>query len=219
MVDIWWYGQACFKVSGKNASIVFDPYDPAFTGLKPFKLSANIVCVTHDHQDHNNSAGVKGVEEGQEPFVIGGSGEYEKSGVNIVGVSSFHDNSKGSERGKNTIYLASVDEVNIVHLGDLGQNKLTQEQIEELSLCDVLMIPVGGVYTIAAKDAPDIIASLEPKIVIPMHYKTPGLKFNLDSVDAFLKAMGKEAEEAQNKISVSKDKLPEEVEIAVMEMQ
>lgn len=218
MVDIWWYGQACFKVRGKNASLVFDPYDPAYTGLKPQKLDANIVCVTHDHGDHNNASSVKGSDD-EVPFVILGPGEYEKSGVNIIGISSFHDDKMGAERGKNIIYLATIDDVNIVHLGDLGQKKLTQDQIEELTICDVLMIPVGGVYTISAKDTPDIIASLEPKIVIPMHYKIPRLKFGLDSVDGFLKAMGKEDIQTQNKLSVSKEKLPDELEISVLEVQ
>ncbi|OGD97446.1 hypothetical protein A3A49_00530 [Candidatus Curtissbacteria bacterium RIFCSPLOWO2_01_FULL_38_11b] len=217
MVDIWWYGQACVRVKGKNASLVFDPYDAVFTGLKPLKLEANIVCVTHAHQDHNYVEAVRGVD-GELPFVISGPGEYEKSGVNIVGVASYHDDKNGTERGKNTIYLTTIDEVNIVHLGDLGQKKLTQDQIEQLSLCDVVMIPVGGVYTITYKEAPDIIAVLEPKIVIPIHYRIPGLKFNLDPVDNFLKAMGKEAK-PQAKLSISKERLPEELEIIVLEMQ
>ncbi len=218
MVDIWWYGQACIKVRGKSASVVFDPFSAEFTGLKSLKVDANIVCITHDHQDHNNASAVKGVDEDQQPFVILGPGEYEKSGVNVIGVSSFHDDKNGVERGKNIIYLVTVDEVNIVHLGDLGQSKLTQDQVEALSLCDVLLIPVGGVYTINAKQAPDIIAALEPKIVVPIHYKVPALKFNLDPVDNFLKAMGKEPK-PQSKLSVSKDRLPEELEIVVLEMQ
>src|SRR3989344_6795799 len=146
MVDIWWYGQACFKIKGKSASLVCDPYSSDFTGLKPLKLDANIVCITHSHQDHNSADVVSGVEEGTSPFVISGPGEYEISGVNIVGINSFHDDKQGAERGKNTIYLITVDDVNIVHLGDLGQKKLTQEQLKELSVCDVLLIPVGGVY-------------------------------------------------------------------------
>lgn len=218
MADIYWYGQACLKVKGKNVSVVFDPYDPNFTGLKPQNLEANIVCVSHDHGDHNNVAMVKSAEEGETPFVISGPGEYEKLGANIVGISSFHDDSKGAERGKNTIYLVTIDDINIVHLGDLGQKQLDQQQIEELSLCDILMIPVGGVYTINAKEAPDIISSLEPKIVIPMHYKTSGLKFDLEGVDDFLKSMGKEVQ-AVSKLSISRDKLPEELEVVRLEMQ
>jgi len=218
MVDIWWYGQACFKIKGKNASVVVDPYNPDFVGLRPLKLEANIVCVTHDHQDHNEVSAVKGIEEGKEPFVISGPGEYEILGINIEGIASFHDDRQGSERGKNTIYRITIDDVNVVHLGDLGQKKLTQEQIEQLSSCDVLLIPVGGVYTINAKDAPDIIAQLEPKIVVPMHYKIEGLKVNLEPLDKFLSTMGKKQEPA-SKLSVSQERLPEEVEIVVLEKQ
>lgn len=216
MVDIYFYGQACFKIRGKGASVVLDPYSNDFTGLKLPKLDANIVCVTHDHEDHNFVQGVKGID-GNEPFLIKGPGEYEISGVNIVGVSSLHDDKEGAERGKNTIYQITIDEVNVVHLGDLGQKKLTQEQVEEIS-CDVLLIPVGGTYTIGAKDAPEIIAQLEPKIIVPMHYKVPNLKFDLEEVDAFLKTMGKENSEKMSKLSVSRDKLPEEVEISLLEV-
>ena len=218
MVDITWHGQACFKIKGKGASVVVDPYEADFTGLKPLKLEADIVCVTHSHQDHNNTKAVK-TSEGQDPFIISGPGEFEKMSVNIVGVSSFHDNFEGQERGKNTIYNITVDEINVVHLGDLGQKKLTQGQVEQLSSCDVLLIPTGGTYTIEAKDAPDIIAQLEPKIVIPMHHGIAGLKFALDPVEKFLSAMGKEKVDAQNKLSVSTEKLPEEFELVLLEKQ
>lgn len=220
MIDIWFYGQACFKVKGKTTSVVFDPYEPEFTGLPKLKVDGDIVCITHSHQDHNNADAVSGTsEENANPFVISGPGEYEKSGVTIVGISSFHDDKEGAERGKNTIYNATVDDVNFVHLGDFGQKKLSQDQVEQLNSCDVLMIPVGGVYTIEAKDAPDIIAQLEPKIIIPMHYKLPGLKFDLAEVKNFLSVMGKEAAEPMAKLSVSREKMPEEPEIVVLSAQ
>ena len=219
MVDIWWYGQSCFKVKGKNASVVFHPFEAEFVGFRLPKIDSDIVCVSHDHKDHNNAAIVKGSAESHPPFVISGPGEYEISSVNIVGIESFHDDKNGEERGKNTIYHVEIDEVNIVHLGDLGQKKLTQEQVETLSTCDILLIPVGGIYTISAKDAPDIIAQIEPKIVIPMHYKLAGLKFDLDDLSKFLTVMGKEKIEQVSKLSISRDKLPEEVEIAVLEKQ
>lgn len=219
MVDIWWHGQSCFKIKGKGATVVFDPYEPEFTGLSPLKLAADIVCISHDHKDHNSASVVGGVEEGKNPFVISGPGEYEISGVNIVGVPSFHDEKEGAERGKNTIYHATIDEVNFVHLGDLGQKKLTQDQVEELASCDVLLIPVGSVYTISGKDAGDIIAQIEPKIIIPMHYKIDGLKFDLEPVDVFLSAMGKEKLEPAPKLSISKERLPEEQEIVLLQKQ
>lgn len=218
MVDIWFHGQACVRVKGRAATVIFDPYEPNFIGLKPLKLEADIVCVTHGHGDHNNIASVKGVGE-KSPFVINGPGEYEISGVNIVGVDSYHDDNQGTERGRNTIYQATVDEINLVHLGDLGQKKLTQAQIEYLSGCDVLFIPVGGVYTIEAKDAPDIIAQLEPRMVVPIHYKLPGLKVDLGEVSDFLKVMGKENIEPAQKLSISRDRLPEELEVTVLAAQ
>lgn len=218
MVDVWFYGQACFKIKGKSASVVVDPYEEGFTGLSRIKTDANIVCITHGHQDHNNAAVILPIED-QPPFVINGPGEYEKNGVNIVGVSSFHDDSNGADRGKNTIYNIKLDEVNFLHLGDLGQKKLTQEQVEALTPCDVLFIPVGGVYTIEAKDAPDIIAQLEPRIIVPMHYKVEGLKFDLAPVDEFLTSMGRENVEKVPKLSVARDKLPEESTVVVLEAQ
>ena len=219
MVDIWWYGQACFRVKGKNATVVFDPYESNFTGLGNLKLDANIVCISHDHNDHNNAAVVAPAEDEQAPFVISGPGEYEKVGVNIVGIKSFHDDNEGAQRGLNTIYQATIDEINIVHLGDLGQKKLSQEQVEELSSCDVLLIPVGSIYTISGKDAGNIIAQIEPKIIIPMHYKIDGLKFDLDTVDTFLSSMGKEKLESVPKLSVSFERLPEEPEVVLLQKQ
>lgn len=219
MADVWWHGQACLRIKGKNATVVFDPYDPDFVGLSTLKLFADIVCISHDHKDHNNISAVLGVEEGKAPFVISGPGEYEISGVNIVGISSFHDEKEGAERGRNTIYHVTIDEVNFVHLGDLGQKKLTQEQVEELSGCDVLFIPVGSVYTISGKDAGDVIAQIEPKIVIPMHYKINGLKFDLEPVGVFLSSMGRENVEPQSKLSVSRERLPEEPEIVLLQKQ
>lgn len=219
MVDIWFHGQACVRVKGKSATVVFDPYEPTFTGLSPLRIAADIVCISHGHQDHNNASCVTPTEEGKTPFVISGPGEYEISGVNIVGIASFHDDKGGTERGKNTIYHTTVDEINFVHLGDLGQKKLTQDQVEALSACDVLFIPVGSVYTISGKEAPDIIAQIEPKIIIPIHYKLPGLKFDLEPVSVFLSTMGKENLEPQQKFSVSRERLPEEPEVVLLEKQ
>lgn len=229
MIDVFFYGQACFKIKGKSTSIVFDPYKEDFTGLGKLKLESDIVCISHTHEDHNNVQAVKASgrpedrddagEGDKQAFAISGPGEYEKLGVNILGISSFHDDKGGSERGKNTIYNVKIDDVDFVHLGDFGQKKLTQDQVEELSSCDVLFIPVGGVYTIEARDAPDIISQIEPKIIIPMHYKLPGLKFELADVSAFLAVMGKEAVEPLSKLSISKEKLPEEPEVVVLSAQ
>lgn len=216
-MDIYWLGQACFKLKGKNATVLIDPYDPEFTGLKlPKDLSADTVLVTHAHKDHNNSSAVTQTPSGGTPMVFAEPGEYEVSGVVIGGISSFHDESGGSERGLNTIFNLLYDRLNIVHLGDLGQSRLTEEQVAQIGEVDILLVPVGGVYTINAKTASDIVSQLEPKIIIPMHYKMEGLKFELEGVEGFLKEMGAEGAVAQPKLSITKDKLPEEPQVVVL---
>lgn len=224
-MDIYWYGQALFKLKGKNTAVVIDPFDPEFTGLKlPKDLSADIVLKTHDHQDHNNVAAVSGVS-GNEPMIFTGPGEYEVGGVIVTAIESFHDDSQGTERGKNTIYHVLVDGLNVVHLGDLGQSKLTEEQVAAIDQTDILLVPVGSVYTIDSKAASEIVSQLEPRIVIPMHYKlslpfsdgkVEGLKFDLEPVENFLKEMGVENVEPQPKLSITKDKLPEETQVVIL---
>lgn len=215
-MDIYWYGQACFKLRGKNTTVIIDPYDPDFTGLKlPKDLQSDVVLSTHDHEDHNFISAVKNMQGGK-PMVFDKAGEYEVGGAVITGINSFHDNSNGGERGANIIFHLTIDNLDIVHLGDLGQNKLTESQIVEIGQTDILLIPVGSVYTIDAKVASDIVAELEPKIIIPMHYKIEGLKFELDSVDGFLKEMGAEGAAPIPKFSISKDRLPEEPMVVVL---
>lgn len=216
-MDIYWYGQACFKLKGKNATVVLDPYDPEFVGLKlPKDLSADVVLTTHDHKDHNNFKAVDKTPSGKTPMVFKEPGEYEVAGAVITGIKSFHDNTEGSEKGSNTLFHLFVDGLNIVHLGDLGQSKLTEEQIAQIGETDILMVPVGSVYTIDAKVASDIVSQLEPKIIIPMHYFIEGLKFELDGVDKFLKEMGAENVTPLPKLAITKDKLPEEPQVVVL---
>jgi len=211
-MDITWYGQACFKIKGKSTTVVIDPFDQDYTGLKlPKDLEAQVALVTHQHKDHNNTQAVSG-----NPLVITGPGEYEKAGVSITGVAAFHDSKQGEEKGRVTLYHISVDGVNIVHLGDLG-HVLTEEQTSEIDNVDILMIPVGGVVTTDSEAAAKVVAQLEPKIVIPMHYKIPGLKFEeLEEVRAFLKEMGAENISEQPKLSITKDKLPEETTVVLL---
>lgn len=210
-MDIYWYGQACFKLKGKEGSVVIDPFDPEI-GLKlPKDLEGNMVLVTHGHKDHNNSNVVAG-----NPMVFSGPGEYEVKGIVVTGIQSFHDNSKGSERGLNTIFHVLLDGLNIVHLGDLGQVELTEEQVQLISQTDILLIPVGGVYTITSKEAAQIVSQLEPKIIIPMHYKLEGLNVDLEGVDGFLKEMGAENVEKVSKLTITKDKLPDEPTVVAL---
>jgi L-ascorbate metabolism protein UlaG (beta-lactamase superfamily) len=210
-MDITWLGQACFKVKGKQASIVLDPYTDQI-GFRLPKVEADIVTVSHDHYDHNAAS-----EVGGDPFVITGPGEYEIKGVNVAGVSSFHDNNKGAERGKNILFSVHIDNVKVAHLGDLGQNELTLAQVEALGNVDILMIPVGAVYTIDAATAAKIVSSLEPLIIIPMHYQDKESKVDLEPVEKFLKEMGREEVETVKKLTISKDRLPTEPQIVLLE--
>jgi L-ascorbate metabolism protein UlaG (beta-lactamase superfamily) len=204
---ISWLGQSCFKIQTKNngndITIVTDPYQGDI-GLRAPSLGADIVTISHDHHDHNNTSAIRG-----ESFVISGPGEYETKGIFVYGIPSWHDKTEGKDRGQNTIYRIAAEDLSIVHLGDLGQTKLTDEQLEKIGDIDVLLIPVGGVYTIDGKEAAELVSQLEPRIVIPMHYKIPGLKENIDGVDKFIKQLGLKAE-TTDKLRVVKKELPQE---------
>lgn len=210
-MDITWLGHSAFKIKGKTATVATDPYDPDSLGLKMPRVEADIVTISHDHGDHNNLAAVTG-----HSFVAIGPGEYEIKGVAFVGTASWHDSKGGSERGKNTIFTFNIDGVSLCHLGDLGQESLTDVQVDEIGQVDVLLIPVGNVYTIDAATAAKVVAQLEPRIVVPMHYKDPDLKLELEPVENFIKEMGKENIEPQPKLTVTSDKLPEELEIVIL---
>ena len=217
MAKIYWAGQSCFQISvstskDHSADIVIDPFDEKI-GLKLPNLSADIVLVSHDHHDHNNVKDIKGT-----PFVIDGPGEYEIKEVFIQGIPSFHDDKEGKERGQNTIYVLETEGLRFCHLGDLGQKQLTDEQLEKIDRVDVLMIPVGGKYTISSVEAQKIISQIEPKIIIPMHYALPKLTLELDEVAKFLKAMGKNSVVPQDKFVVKQATLPKDgMEIVVLQ--
>ena len=136
----------------------------------------------------------------------------------MQGISSFHDDKEGAERGVNTIYVIEAEEIRFCHLGDLGQKQLTDEQLEKIDRVDVLMIPVGGGYTIDSSAAQKIISEIEPKIIIPMHYNLPKLKIELDDISKFLKAMGNNSVVPQDKLVVKSSTLPKDgMEIVVLQ--
>ncbi len=211
-MKITWHGQSCFKIITKDATIVTDPFGKDI-GLKPPRFEADIVTVSHDHSDHNNTSALRG-----SPFIIDGPGEYELKGIAITGINSYHDAKEGKERGLNTIFVMEVEEMRICHLGDLGQKKLTDSQLEEVGEVDILMIPVGGVYTVDSEEAAAVINQIEPRIVIPMHYKVPGLNIKLQEVDTFLKEMGGEKQVVEQ-LTLKKKDLPKEEETQVMVMK
>ena len=200
-MDITWLGHSCFRIKGSQAIIITDPFPPEL-GYTLGKQTANIITLSHQHPSHSYAQGIGG-----EPKIIKGPGEYEISGILIIGIATFHDNQRGQVRGKNTVYVMEIDGVSVCHLGDLG-HVLSTEQVEEIGGVDVLFLPVGGGSTINAAIAAEVILQLEPNAVIPMHYKTPAIKRELDSVDVFLKEMGMGQIEPRPKLTLSKSNLP-----------
>ncbi len=208
-MTINWYGQSCFRLTSKDTSLLIDPFSKEI-GLRTPRLNDNIFVVTHDHYDHNNLDGIP-----SEAFVVRGPGEYEIKGVFVQGISSYHDKVEGKERGLNTMYLINMEEMNICHLGDFGQEKLNEEQVDALGDVDILMIPVGGKYTINSQEAVEIISQVEPKIIIPMHYKVEGLKVDIEDAKKFVKAIGLKPEEVES-FKINKKTLPQEETKLVM---
>lgn len=203
---ITWLGHSCFKIQDKigpeGVCLVTDPFNKEI-GLKVPNFEANIVTVSHQHLDHNNVAALRG-----QPFVIDCAGEYDYRGILVEGVDSFHDEKNGIERGGNIIYRIEIDDISVTHLGDLGQI-LDNTQLEKVVGTDILLIPVGGRYTLDAKRAVEVIAQIEPRIVIPMHYQLPGLTTDLDEIDKFIKEIGL-VPVHEERLKISKKDLPQE---------
>ena len=215
-MDIIYLGHSSFKLRGKSVSVITDPYNSEMVGLKYPASEADIVTVSHDHKDHNQSSVIKNVKK-----VIFGAGEYEIARVSIIGISQYHDGEKGEKRGKNIIYVYEMDGLRLCHLGDLGHT-LSDEMIGQLGDIDILMIPVGGFYTIGPKEAVEIMGKISPYYAIPMHYKVPGINqegfFELLPVENFLSISGLSVEKTQ-KFSIKKNDIMEDqsTKIVVLE--
>jgi len=186
-----------------------DPFN-ASVGYPLPSVEADVVLVSHSHGDHNNTAVAKG-----NPKIVRTEGESTAAGISFLGVSSFHDNSGGAQRGKNIIFVWEMDGVRLAHLGDLGQQELTADQVAEIGKVDLIFIPVGGNYTIDAKQATKVMEQLSPKLVFPMHYKTDVANLPIASVDGFLD--GKDNVEKAGKNFVVVEELPEKTKVVVLD--
>ncbi|MGD9129012.1 MAG: MBL fold metallo-hydrolase [Candidatus Woesebacteria bacterium] len=217
-MTITYHGHSCFRLKGKKGVVVTDPYDD-YIGLKMPNLTADIVTVSHDHKDHNKIERVKPSDRREKVFVINHPGEYEVGGISVFGVSTYHDVHGGVERGKNNIFTIIIDGVRVCHLGDLG-HLLSQEEAAQIGMVDVLFLPVGGVYTIDPEQAVKVAKFLEPGIVIPMHFKTPAhdekVFADLATLEDFIKVYDSQPG-VEKKLNVEKDRLPEEMELVVLE--
>lgn len=214
-MEIIYLGHSSFKIKGKTATVVIDPFSPAMVGFKYPKTEAEVVIISHQHKDHNFVAGID-----NNPFEISMPGEYEIKGISFFCFPSFHDDKSKTGKPNNMISLIETDELRICHLGDLKVFPFAKI-MEEIINVDVLMVPVGGVVTLDPKEAIEIINQIDPLIVIPMHYKTPGINEDifgdLSTVEDFLAQSVAENVERLDKLSISKDKLPTERKTVILE--
>ena len=216
-MTITYHGHSAFKLKGKRGTVITDPYTKE-VGFELPTTSADIVTISHDHFDHNAGDQIRGTARREKPFIIDRPGEYEIGGISVFGVPAFHDAVKGAERGKSTIFTILLDDLRICHLGVLG-HELTQELVDDIGSVDVLLVPVGGTFSIGPAQAVKVIRALEPSIVVPMHYRTEAHDqtafAELLGVEAFLKEYGIDAS-PEAKLEVEYGNLPEETEITVL---
>jgi L-ascorbate metabolism protein UlaG (beta-lactamase superfamily) len=214
-MEITWLGHSAFRIRTRDGFVVQDPYAGKALGIPSIaRTTADIVTVSHDHPGHNNIDAVKG-----DPRIITGPGEYEIKGMFVFGTPTFHDAKRGAVHGTNTVYVLHAEDLRVCHLGDLGHS-LTQTQAESIGPVDVLLVPVGGGRSLTAAQAVEIITTLEPSVVIPMHYQLEGEETKLDRLDKFFREMGVDDKDVthQDIFKVTKKDLPEEgAQIVVLE--
>lgn len=223
-MEIKYLGHSSFLIKAKNiynareeAKLVTDPFNPEFIGLRFPKTEADIVTISHQHQDHNNLQSVQ-----NDPLVIDMPGEFEKKGFRVFGYPSFHDDKKGVERGENVVYKIESEGISVLHCGDLGTIP-DDNFIDNLGDINILLVPTGGFYTIDSEQAVQLVRKIEPSIVIPMHYATekhkPEIKNNLEPVEVFLQKMAVDKMAPIPKLIVKKeDLLNEEMKVVLLEI-
>jgi L-ascorbate metabolism protein UlaG (beta-lactamase superfamily) len=215
-MKIKWYGHSAFLItSDEGIKIIMDPYEPgAFGGQLSYgkiKDQADIVITTHDHGDHNYTKDLPGT-----PQIVKGSGSKTIKGISIKGIPTYHDPSKGSERGTNTVFTLKIDNIQLCHLGDLG-HLLSDKELAEIGPVDILLIPVGGFFTIDPKEATQVAEQIKTKILIPMHFKTAKCGFPIAPVEDFLKGKVNTKRPKSSEINFDKKSLPQQMEVVVLE--
>jgi L-ascorbate metabolism protein UlaG (beta-lactamase superfamily) len=209
-LDIFWNGHACFRLRGRDATVVTDPYDRS-TGFPPLKLTADVVTISHLSPRHAHLQAVTAANDRLR--TVDGPGEYEVAGSLIEGVATFRDKQRGKEHGKNTAYMIHLDDVSVCHLGALAHT-LDSAQIDALKDADVLLVPVGGVIALDGAAAAEVVSQLEPRIVIPMYYGTPNEP--LESVERFCKELAVTDTTVQPRLQVTRSSLPEETRVVLL---
>jgi L-ascorbate metabolism protein UlaG (beta-lactamase superfamily) len=174
---------ACFLLENSNGQkLITDPYDTTL-GHKVYNEEAHIVTISHSHFDHSYTKEIQG-----SPKIIDRVGLFNFGDIKVEGLSSFHDHNQGSKRGQNIMYIITMDGYRICHLGDLGHD-ISFADIEKIGIIDVLLIPVGGNFTIDSTEAALLCEKIKSRIVIPMHYKTHKINFPIDGVEKFILKM------------------------------
>ena len=207
-MEITWYGRACFRLKGREATVITDPCPPS-TGFVAGKHDVQLLTISHAHADHTYTRSITA------GLTLTRPGEYESANVLVTGVRTFHDGSRGAERGENIVFSIEIDGVHIAHLGDLG-HLLTEEQLSELGPVDVLLVPAGGVFVLPPAEAAEVVSQVNPKMVIPMHFQVDGGSTDMGTVDAFLHEMAAEPIR-QPKAQVTPSSLPDETQLVLLE--
>jgi L-ascorbate metabolism protein UlaG (beta-lactamase superfamily) len=209
-MEITWLGRSCFRLRAKEATVVTDP--PAkSTGYSLGRPNADLVTISNSDPAHSYAEGIAG-----NPKVIDGPGEFEIAGTSIVGVTTWRGKEKTPESGRNIAFVFELEDMRVAHLGAIGHVP-TSDQVEEMSNVDILLVPVGGGESLDAPPAAEAVSLLEPKLVIPMNYKTDIERAKLDPVDRFLKEMGAKVSETHAKLTVTRTSLPEETQVVVID--
>ena len=208
-MEIIWLGHACFRLRSDDLVVITDPY-PSTVGLRPDNRPATVVTVSNTHPNHSNRLEVSG-----SPKVFDSPGEYEYSGVAARGVMTTLKEGQ-PQRERNVAYSIVMDNVNVCHLGDIV-TPLATRQVEELKPVDVLLAPAGGGCTLELESILQIMQDLDPKIVIPMHYQTPGVTEPLGSLDAFLQLMGVSEVQPRRSLTVTTGNLPPNMQVTILE--
>jgi L-ascorbate metabolism protein UlaG (beta-lactamase superfamily) len=213
-MEITYFGLNAVRLRGREATVMIDPYEPKL-GLSPVRLNVQIVIFSHEDSTHFSLQGLAG-----EPHVVTGAGEFEIRAVAMTGTQTYHDAKRGAERGKNYVFTIEVDDLRVCHLGHLG-HALSEDQLDAIgSKIDVLFVPIGGGSHINSAQATEIVNQIEPKLVVPISYKLPGLTLlaqNLEGVEQFAKEMGATDLTPQPKLQITASPSGEETKLVILE--
>jgi len=212
-MKVKWLGHSCFLVTSRGGvRIITDPYSVGGgINYSPIEETADIVVVSHGHDDHSNVSAVRGT-----PALVEGSGTKTAKGIQFRGIAAYHDATQGTQRGPNTIFCFTIDDIKLCHLGDLG-HVLSPEQIAEIGAVDILFVPVGGFYTIDAPVASQVCDQLKPKVVIPMHFRTPRCAYPIAGVEDFLRDKKNVRKAGDSEAEFERERLPAATEIVLLQ--